>query len=273
MKLLNLNKKYERSVSGHKFIIFSVLCGGFVALFLLVFQPFGLFTWQHPYKPFIIAGFGLVTTLTLLLTYAMVEVWWRKKSWTLGEQAISLFCRTFLIGIANGVYAVAVDMVAFTVSAMLWYLWVTFAVGIFPVLGLLLADYFKSLRERRGQASSQDKRVLRLISENQTEDIRLRANKLLYISSCDNYCEVVFYDDGIEKTLIRNTLKEINKQIKFPEIKRCHRSHIVNLSRVKKYEGNSQGLKLSFDVTNEEIPVSRKYVQTVRNQLKSNESI
>lgn len=41
-------------------ILQNVAVGVFVALFLIVFQPFGTVQWEAPYKNLFLAGFGVV---------------------------------------------------------------------------------------------------------------------------------------------------------------------------------------------------------------------
>ena len=260
-------RPYQRSLKGEKFILFSLLAGLFVALFLIIFQPFGLFEWQHSHKLLVISGFGIITALLLLLSYVGVEVWWKKENWTLGEQAASVFIRTLSIGLFNGLYAFAVGLAEFTWMNIMWYILVTFAIGIFPVTALMISDYFKQIQISYDNENENDERVIKLIAENDKEELLIPINQLLYISSSDNYCEIVRYDKGIIKELLRNTLKDVDDQIEYSEIIRCHRSYIVNLLNTKNCEGNSQGMKINFKWSDEQIHVSRKYVSKLKRKI------
>jgi hypothetical protein len=57
-----LNQPYPQIVSKWKVIILISL---FIALFMLIFQPFGLSAFQGSYKALIIAGYGCVTFVIL----------------------------------------------------------------------------------------------------------------------------------------------------------------------------------------------------------------
>ena len=64
--------------------------------------------------------------------------------------------------------------------------------------------------------------------------ISLLFSNILYIESADNYIEVYYLDEGHVKTvLIRNTLKTIDSIFKNSSLKRCHRSYMVNIDRIK----------------------------------------
>jgi DNA-binding LytR/AlgR family response regulator len=71
-------------------------------------------------------------------------------------------------------------------------------------------------------------------------------------------------DDKIKNTLIRNTVTKIIEYLDSDKIIRCHRAYIINLDFVKRIEGNAQGLKLNLSNSENVIPVSRKYVDVVR---------
>ena len=98
-----------------------------------------------------------------------------------------------------------------------------------------------------------------LKSENGKEELKIQDSDLFYIESADNYSNIVFLERNKQKkTLIRNSLKQIEDQLKHPYIIRSHRSFLVNLSKVKSISGNSQGYQLCFDEIPEMVPVSRK---------------
>lgn len=133
-----------------------------------------------------------------------------------------------------------------------------------------LKKNLKSAREinenRKDQALSGD--VL-ISSENEKEQLRLAAKQMLYIESQDNYVMVHFQtQEGNGKKLIRNSLSKIERQLKPHHLIRCHRSFIVNLTRVHHVKGNSRGLQLELQDTDLVIPVSRGYLTKVKEHLK-----
>jgi hypothetical protein len=80
-------------------------------------------------------------------------------------------------------------------------------------------------------------------------------------------------DNGVRRgSLIRSSLKRLENQLQEkltvgaghagdfqPPLLRCHRSYIVNLSRVRTCQGNRHGLKLALVGAEKSIPVSRAY--------------
>jgi DNA-binding LytR/AlgR family response regulator len=59
-------------------------------------------------------------------------------------------------------------------------------------------------------------------------------------------------------------IKELEEQFNKRQIKRCHRSYIINESKIVSVRGNAQGLKLSLSNVEEEVPVSRSYLYLFR---------
>ena len=96
-------------------------------------------------------------------------------------------------------------------------------------------------------------------SENGKEDVVLPAAELLYIRSSGNYLEV-FHGGAkqVGRKVVRGSLKRTEEALAgVPGMKRCHKSHIVNLARVERVSGNAQGYHLHFRGTAETVPVSR----------------
>jgi DNA-binding LytR/AlgR family response regulator len=52
------------------------------------------------------------------------------------------------------------------------------------------------------------------------------------------------------------------KEYKF--IMRCHRSYLVNVNHIDRVEGNSQGYRIYFETIDFAVPVSKNYVNKLR---------
>jgi DNA-binding LytR/AlgR family response regulator len=131
----------------------------------------------------------------------------------------------------------------------------TLAVGILPITTLTLVkqNYLKkrnetnaellshSLSERR--STGLPGQFLGFSSDNARESLRLDADHVLYIKAEGNYITIGYIKNGkISRTMLRNTMKYASDMmIPYPFLYQCHRSWIVNLCKVKKISGNSQG--------------------------------
>ncbi len=62
---------------------------------------------------------------------------------------------------------------------------------------------------------------------------------------------------------LRISLSNILKQVQTQTIKRCHRSYIVNLDKVRNLKDNAQGYKLILSEMDFDIPVSRSFIPVI----------
>jgi DNA-binding LytR/AlgR family response regulator len=109
-------------------------------------------------------------------------------------------------------------------------------------------------------------KFIEFISENEADNIRLQISEIIFVKSADNYVEIGFRDGGeIRKKMVRNTLKNIEKQLKeFNNFVRTHRSSIVNIQYIDKLNKNFNNYWLTLIDTKETIPVSRQYLMVVK---------
>lgn len=281
----------------------AALIGLFVGLFLLVFQPFGLNEWQTPDKALKLLGFGAVT---FFITAFNLTVWARllpqffaEANWTVGREITFTTANILLIAIANRFYlGWLLEHIEYSGLGWPGMILVTFLVGLFPVTGLVLFRYITRLRKYSRQASEllvpeqspvnfpaasesvppSEKPVdsaVTLVADNEKDTLTLVSSDLLFIESSDNYCTVVYLKNNQPvKPLLRSSLSRLESQIveqpgPRTHIVRCHRSYMVNLSRVERVTGNAQGYKLHLQDGQFIIPVARKYNDTLVAELKA----
>lgn len=270
--------------------------GLFVGLFLLAFQPFDLDQWQTPYKALKLLGFGVVsfvlTTFNFLVWPRLFPHVIREETWTVGKAILFITTNILLIAVANRLYLAWLLGSAVYLPDLFSMVLITFLVGIFPTAGAVTASYIAKLRQYTRQAAdlpvhtgtsvsdpavttvvtSEEPTVatpLTLVADNEKDQITLAPADLLYVESSDNYCTVVYVKNGQPvKPLLRSSLGRLEEQIAQPHIVRCHRSYVVNLDRVERVTGNAQGYKLHLFGGQFQIPVARKYNDTLVAELK-----
>ena len=70
--------------------------------------------------------------------------------------------------------------------------------------------------------------------------------------------------------LLRMTMKQAEEVTGgSPLVVKCHRAFLVNLRKVVKVSGNSQGYRLLLEGCPEEIPVSRAYSKQVKELMET----
>ena len=99
--------------------------------------------------------------------------------------------------------------------------------------------------------------------------LTLKSINILFLESNDNYVNVYYLDNNKTKTyLVRNSLKQMEKSLKFYPIYRCHRSYSVNLKNVKMVRKAKKGYELVINSPKEEcLPISLSYEKKILDLL------
>lgn len=97
-----LNQPFPKSESKWKVIISISL---FVALFLIIFRPFGINFFQSNFKLLILSGYGLVTFCILIIDLIILEnifiKLFNERNWKIWKEFIWLFWVIFTIGLGK----------------------------------------------------------------------------------------------------------------------------------------------------------------------------
>jgi len=285
-----LSQPYPVEVSPLRGWIRAAWIGAFVGLFLLLFQPFGLYLWETPHKTWKILGFGLITLVTTGLMYTLPPLLLKgqfvNERWTVGREITWIVTNILFIGIANWLYLNALTGELVTTYSFLWMVLITFVIGVFPTTASVMISYLVRLR-RYSQAaaalpvhshpaapseptSAATAAALTFLAENEKDTFEVRPGDLLFIESSDNYSTFHYLKNGQPaKTLLRSSLSRLEGQLTSqPSLVRCHRSYIVNLLNVEKVTGNAQGYKLHLHDGAYQVPVARKYNDSLVSELK-----
>jgi DNA-binding LytR/AlgR family response regulator len=265
----------------------SALFSGFLVFaFLFVFRPFGLYRFDNLFTLQITAGFGIVTSIMVLVNVFMVTKlfpkYFHESRWTVGREILFIMWIIFTIGLSNAFYSGFVFTDTLSVEYVAMFQVFTLLVSILPVSINVMA--MQSLLTHRNAKSAEEiskhmhhkKRLdsapdamITLKSDNKKEELQIPAKSLLYITSADNYISVTYLEQGKEvHKLLRSTLKNAKEDLRsYTAFYRCHRAWIVNLDRVISVSGNSQGYRLVLDASDTVIPVSRNLNEDIDSRL------
>ncbi len=153
-----------------------------------------------------------------------------------------------------------------------------------PPVALRLYDIFKELRQQKISLSEEIKmlqnkletyeednlgKTIEFISDSGTENLVLQVTDVAFIKSADNYVEIVYMEDNtFKRKLIRNTLKNIELQVRqYSNFIRCHRTYLVNTYYIEKLNRKLNNYLLSIKGHDEKIPVSRQYLLKVKETI------
>lgn len=277
-----LNKPYPAPEYNPKNSWIAVVIGLFIALVLILVEPFGIDNLKTDYKALKIGGYGLVTFIVVaffnVLIPKLLPDYFTDKNWVVYKEILALLAMLTTIGLCNTLYSEIVLSDSPGLPGMLLLIGQTFVLGVIPIGFMVGLDHRRLFNKYEAQSKAlhpQSKNVeakreipeILLIGENEGEKLQLDLTQLLFLESSANYVSIAYEIDGVlEKKLFRSSLSNMQKQlVSHNGVIRCHRSYIINLNRVTAVSGNAQGFQLSLPLFVETIPVSRKYVNEIRN--------
>jgi hypothetical protein len=259
----------------------------FIASFLVLFQPFGLHNLESGLKSLLLAGYGLVTCIVLLIDIYLIPslfpALFREEHWTVLREFLLLCWIVITIAIGNYLYSVLLAIVPWTgFRGLLVFTGFTFAIAVIPITGVIVISHNALLRKNL-KASMQlnqvvlekeasrlpDTRKLLITSGNEQQKIELPATNLICLESEGNYVQTWFLEEGkVRRVLIRNTITNVTAQVGATEnLFKCHRAFIINLSHIKNISGNSQGYRVLLKYLDKEVPVARNYSKSFRQAI------
>jgi len=284
-----LNQPFPFEGGGNKNWILTVSISSFVALFLLIFEPFGIENYEHEYKTLIILGYGLVTALAMILAYFVFPRFFKhyfsEEHWTIKRELLTLFGVVTLISLFNFLYGYVLCLECRTFQNGVWdavqlSVGSTFAVAFFPIVVSVFMIQNQLTKRHLETAVHVNRQLMLKLAEinkpqntsqtlEQANSLVLAAERLVCVRANDNYADFFYHSpNGIRKEMVRQTLKNIENEFDSDKtIVRCHKSYIVNLSFVKHISGNAQGYKLHLDYVDFDIPVSRNLSKMVLQQI------
>jgi hypothetical protein len=276
----------EDDLASKKTLIQRALLFSAVTLFVLfLFQPFGTHDDVISYKYLRLSGYGLVTFCALLLS-GVLEIGFTRRR--LKSQFRLVLIPSIYVGtvaVFNHSYFVVAILGSWHWQNQLLFVFYTLTIALFPISFMFLINRHAvsiSSPQQEGVVGSQSEsklnvsghkagqlKLITLTGDNKDDNIQLTLSQILFIKSADNYCELAFLEDSLcIRKLLRCSLTSIIKQLpNNSQVYRCHRSYAVNILLVESSSGNAAGLQLSLKLLDDIVPVSRTYVDTIKQAL------
>ncbi|WP_079240216.1 LytTR family DNA-binding domain-containing protein [Chryseobacterium indologenes] len=271
---------YPKSESFKEIFVSSLGAGIAVYLFLIIFQPFGTENFQHPYKFLLLFPYCIIFGMAFFIANLMTS---RFNNWNIGAEFVKIILILFLSSVLSYFYnSLFLSHVALDLGNYFYMFLYSLAIGI-PVSIIYILSryiYLKNIHEKKARDISQhlpvsptkQRQNLLKITAQSTELI-INENDFLFVQSMENYCTFYFLEhSSLQKIMIRISLANVLQQIETCSVKKCHRSYIVNLGRVKNLKGNAQGYKLILPEIDFGIPVSRSFISSIIPQLQQQHS-
>ncbi len=274
-----LKKPYPFYIPFSRSIRLLIIFSAIVPVFLIVFQPFGISKSNCEWLTMVLAGMSVPIFITLAINFygvaRLFPTFFNEQSWSIGKEAVWSLWNFFTITFVTSVYWILVPVCVSSSIEWAEQLLRAFLIGLIPGIICIYFNYSRALKRKlkkaerlnsdlKAKVSYYEHGKLNLIGENNIETISLSTDSLLMIQSQDNYSKVMFDNDGKnDSKLIRSSLKQLEDQIDYPFIVRCHRSFIVNLAKVEEVSGNARDFKVKLKNYPEWIPISREAYKNI----------
>ncbi len=250
-----------------------------IVFILVVFQPFGTSDFDHPYKYYLLCGYGIIIFFTGLIFFK-ISTWLisdkRLDRWSVFDEVVFLFFTILTCQVVCYMYWSLLFSSGFEWNQFLYFFRIATTVSVVPVTVYLLFIYQK-YREVKfvtpvnepevSLNAEKHKDLLNIIGAGKNENIKLLSDDLLLVKSEDNYVILYMKEKNLlSKRMLRNTLTEIEQQLG-PTFFRCHRSYIINSHKIQHIEGNITNTRITIADVHQKIPVSRSQVETVKSLM------
>ncbi|MFD2588356.1 LytR/AlgR family response regulator transcription factor [Croceitalea marina] len=255
--------------------LFALLSGIFVYVFLIVFEPFGA-AQSISYKYIFLAGFGVSVFLGVATTYFILPKLFREffhsEKWTIVKEILLQFCCILIISAFNSLHNYNWWRNIDLYQNFFIFLKITTSIGIFPIIGLIFfkertlskrnIETARLLYNQLPPAAVEETITVQIQEESVKESpIVMQLSEFVYAQSEGNYVKIYYLDENaLVYKLVRLSLKKLEIQLEaISQIKRCHRSYLINMQHIITIDGNARSLTLQLEKVATSIPVSRSF--------------
>ncbi len=255
-------------------IIQIVFTAVFAFVFIIAYRPFGYENWYGNIGDLeLYAGTVVVVVLgmvTIILTRILMFFFNKTHEITFAVYIWMIIVEVILLGafytalekIILGDKRSAISLMANAIQNTALIILIPYTLSI---LFFAWSDIKKKFEQVVHQFRDPSQEFIPFKDENGVLRLSLKSNNILFLEANDNYVDIHFTDnDKQKKLLIRNNLKNLEKNLKDFPIYRCHRSYSVNISNVKMTRKIKGGYELVLNTITEEcIPVSKSYEKKI----------
>lgn len=272
------------------------------SMFIIIFQPFGLLAFGN-YRWVIIAGICACIMASIFLTEIFLT--WALRMPHCPQRGMKYLIRRNVLFQVLNIVGMTVSTVLFLdrfgcmegvdnhlswgtlLNAFLCYLGCSIIIGLYWRNVYMKRDYQRQLEEAQYFNGILQERQRKLeeplpapaieeapvreltLSGTTKESLTLLPEDFVHAEANGNYVHVHYLKEGdVKDIMLRCGITQVEEAfLPHPNIMRCHRAFVVNLKHVSKLENHGSTLQLFFRVTKALIPVSKTYIQTVKERI------
>ncbi len=276
IKLSVLNRDFKLLDDKKDRLLFISICFVFAVLFINIFVPFNINRWgsDSGFIQFIrLSSYGFVVGIVFLFTQFPLRKWFNTSHfkiksyilWLLIEISLISLVYIFLYGnpIGNFYNDLVFSLKYTTLGILLPYS--------FSMMLINYKNQKKKLKElHRKIEKPVFQNLINFSDENGKIKFSIQKKDLLFLESTDNYITIYYKTENkLQRKLIRNSLKNIEESLREQSIIRCHRTYMINISKIESIQRENKQIQLKIEGYENLIPVSRKYTSVINEVIRS----
>jgi hypothetical protein len=256
-----------------------------LALWVNVFQPFGLTLWTELHKVLVLTFYCVVYCRTYHLTHIVYSYikppFFSPEHWTVGKQMHVLLFYLPVMAATTIIFAKSFipefELSPGMIFRLQLYNVLTLG-GIIPLFGFIVTTKLKTtvstpvepVAEKEKQENIQPKEIKNNLI--QWKETSLDSANILFAECHRNDLHVHYLHNDKKTVLIkRESLKEFELLVAgFPQLVRCHVSFVVNMNHVQSWSNGNKKLTLYLDVQKLTVPVSETYLEKISELIEAN---
>lgn len=267
-----ISKQISYNYSLKKHLLIGISLGGIITFVMIFLQPFGTYNFESNHKYLIFLGFGLLIFGVYIFWARIENIWYdyKNKKWEIKYEIVSFILFMLIASLPihfynqvflNDLFDSKYDGYEYLKHGF-WF----FQHSMIPIM-VILSPFYVYLRNKLGVLNTPDSsNKVKIYGINKNEKITIMKEALLFVKASENYVNIYYTEnDLVRHKTFRNTLAAIN--IQAPFLQKAHRSYLVNISTIKRVNGNSQNGKIEFHINGLEIPLSKSYYKTIKSAL------
>jgi DNA-binding LytR/AlgR family response regulator len=256
-----------------RLIVFTAL---FALVFINIYKPFSSFSWYNvsEFKFLVFSSLIILTgVLVVVISRLCMYYWGRKHEIGLGIYLLWVLLEIFFMALFYTIYTAYLNPERDYLGIFKESLVNTSLVLLLPYAVLHLYFAYKDKEKKLSQIEEErsvttgKQHIYSFHDEKGELCLSVTKENLLYIEAADNYVEIWYLNrEAPTKSVVRNSLKNIEKHMAHTNVVRSHRSYIVNLETVKVIRRQKDGIYMAFGVERvPDIPVSERYSKRITN--------
>lgn len=238
----------------------------FYVIFLNVYEPFNIARWYSDsgFIQFLrLSSYGLIIAVVFLFTQFPLRRIFKIQHFTFKTWIFWLVFEIILINISyiflygNPIGNLKNDLL-FSAKYTLLSIWLPYSFAVLILYYKKHRNEIEMLRNIPHKTPISNLVVFK--DENGKIRFSVRTPDLLLLESTDNYVTVFYIlENKVQRILFRNTLKNLENELKYNGIVRCHRSYMINPEKIEFMERDGKKFLLKLNNIERKIPVSEKY--------------